>query len=388
MFPADPAARRRALLEIVERVAPVLAAGADTAERDCTLPPATVEALESSGLLGLKTPAVLGGAEADPITQIDVLEEVSRIDASTGWCLAVGATTVGLPAAFLPDEGLADMLAGGRLPRTAGVVMPAGTATPVDGGYRVTGRWSFASGIRHAEWAGVGVRIAGDPARAREHRIVMVPSSAVTVHDNWRVAGLEGTGSCDISLADVFVPERLTWDLDMAPPRRGGRLYHLGFPAFVANEHAAFAIGIARRTLDEVAGLAGSRRRGPARTLLADRPAFQRALAEDDLRLRAARALVVEVYEDAWRRVEAGEALAPRDQAVLRAAAVHTTEVAVGVVTRAFRHAGGAAIFRDGVLQRCLRDVNAAAQHFVVSDSAYEAHGQALLGRTGLDPMA
>ena len=133
-------------------------------ERLRTLPPATVRALADSGLFALKVPESLGGAEADPVTQLAVLEALTQIDASAGWCLMVATTAVGLPAGFLPDEAIEKILAGGRVPPAAVAILPTGTATPVDGGYRLTGRWPFASGVRHAEWLTAGAMVRRDAA--------------------------------------------------------------------------------------------------------------------------------------------------------------------------------------------------------------------------------
>jgi alkylation response protein AidB-like acyl-CoA dehydrogenase len=217
----------------------------------------------------------------------------------------------------------------------------------------------------------------------------VVPAAAVTVHDNWHVAGLEGTGSGDISLADVFVPEAFTWDLAAARPRRGGPLYRLGLPAFVANEHAAFAVGVARRALAAAAEQAAAKARGLSKpALVAARPAFQSALARSDLALRAARALADQVFERAWAAVGAGGAPDLRLQAECRACATYATDVALEAVSAAFRHAGGSALYRSNPLQRCLRDLQAAAQHFAVADSAYEGLGQVMLGIPGASPMA
>jgi alkylation response protein AidB-like acyl-CoA dehydrogenase len=158
-------------------------------------------------------------------------------------------------------------------------------------------------------------------------------------------------------------------------------------PGFVANEHAAFALGVARRALDTVVGLAGAKARGVTPALLADRATFQRFVGEAEARLRAARALAVDANAAAWRTVAGGGRLTPRQHAELRAVAVHATEAGLDVVTRAFRYAGGAALYDGSVLQACLRDLNAAAQHFMVSDSAYEALGQFVLGHPSAEPM-
>jgi alkylation response protein AidB-like acyl-CoA dehydrogenase len=288
---------------------------------------------------------------------------------------------------FLGDDAVARIFAGGRIPRAAGCYMPTGQASESAGGYRVTGRWAFASGIRHAAWVSGTARVVRDGQPTADRRVFVVRTDDVQIHDTWQVAGLRGTGSCDFSLRDHLVPEDFTWDIERAVPRRGGPLYRLGMPAFVANEHAAFALGVAHRALDAVVALASTKARGVTPRLLAERATFQRFVGAAELRLRAARALAVDTNEAAWQAVEGGGRLAPRQHAELRAAAVHATEAALEVVTGAFRYAGGAAVYDTSVLQRCLRDLNAAAQHFMVSDSAYEGLGQFALGDPAAEPM-
>ena len=378
---------RQKLLAAVASVADVLTASAPESERLRTLAPAAVSALEDAGLLALKLPAALGGAEADPVTQIDVIEAVSALDASAGWCLMVGATTVAMPGVFLADDAVATVFAGGRIPRAAGCYMPTGHAVETCAGYRITGRWAFASGIRHAAWVSGTARVVRDGQPTTERRVFVVPTSAVEIHDNWQVAGLRGTGSCDFSLREHLVDSAFTWDVERARAWRGGPLYRLGMPAFVANEHAAFALGVARRALDAVVALAGAKARGVTPTLLAERPTFQRFVGAAEARLRAARALAVEANAAAWRTVVEGGRLTPRQHAELRTVAVHATDVALDAVTGSFRYAGGGALYDGSVLQACLRDLNAAAQHFMVSDSAYEALGQFVLGHASAEPM-
>ena len=384
---ADRADTRRALLDAVERVRATVAAGADEAERLRTLPPATVAALHDTGLLGLKLPGVLGGAEADPVTQIEVIEALSAVDASAGWCLMVGATTGALPGVFLGEDAVGAMFDGRTMPLAAGCYMPTGRAVAEPGGFRITGRWAFASGIRHAAWVSGTAWVVRGGTQTDERRVFVVRAGEVAIHDTWHVAGLRGTGSCDFSVKDHFVPEAFTWDMERARPQRGGPLYRLGMPGFVTNEHAAFALGVARRALDAITVLAATKSRGLRPAPLAGRAAFQRFLGEAELRLRAARALAVELNEAAWTTVRIGDDLTGRQHAELRSAAVLATDAALDITARAFRYAGGGALYDASVLQRCLRDLGAGAQHFMVSDSAYENLGQIVLGLPG-EPMA
>ena len=380
-FPADNAKNLRVLMDAVAAVRDTLAAGAAEGEARAALPGASVQALYDSGLLRLKLPRALGGAEADLVTQLDVLEAVSEIEPSAGWCLMIGAASLGGVGAFLPDDAIEEIFVGGKPPRTAGVFAPFGKAVPVAGGYRITGRWKFASGIKHSEWISAGARVVSDsPGHPAQIRATM-RTADVEMHDNWQVMGLRGTGSCDFSAHDLFVPESFAYDPVSTEPRRGGALYRLGRPGFVTNEHSAFALGVARRALNAITEAGRSKTRGyNSVNPLAQRPAFQRMLSECDLRLSAARALNVEILEEAWTVVNEGRPPDPPLQARMRSCATYTTDVAVDVVAQAFKFAGGAALFDSSVLQRCLRDIHAGAQHQMVSDTAYENHGQFLLG--------
>jgi alkylation response protein AidB-like acyl-CoA dehydrogenase len=384
-YPKDREALRRVLLDAVEGMRPVVEANVDEMERIGRLPNAVVKALDESGLLAMKLPAELGGAEADPVTQIEVIEALAGMEPSVGWCMFIGATSIGWPGAFLPDESIPTVFKGGHIPHVAGVGGVRGRGVKVDGGFKISGRFQFASGIGHAEWLVGGAAIQDEAGETLEQRFFLVPVEQAENHDNWQVAGLKGTSSGDFSLDEVFVPEAMTWDwrdLAQGNPRRGGPLFHLGMPGFTSDEHAAFSLGVGRKILDLVIEMAQSKRRGhgAAAALVGDRPVFQRFIGEADLRLRAARALVLELQEQAWQEVCAGRHVEPALAAELRSAGVLATETAVDVATQAMRYAGGSALFLTNKLQRCFRDLIASGQHLAVSDTAYEAHAQFLLG--------
>ena len=378
----------RLLLSKVEQIRETAATGTEEGERAATLPQATVDALDDSGLLRLKLPEALGGMEADPVTQTKVIEAMTYADMAAGWCLMIGATSIGLPAAFLPDDSIHTMFAGGRVPRAAIAFVPGGTATSADNGYVLNGRWSFASGVRHSEWLSLGALIppthAGEPP---EHRLFTVPTSHAVTHDNWHTIGLKGTGSCDVSVAELFVPEGFIFDAMHGTPHRGGPLYRLGIPGFVANEHAGFAFGVAQKALDTIIAASHEKSRGIPPRKLSARASFQKVVGACDLKLRAARQLVFQLNDEAWHTVQAGVAPDLRLQTALRSCAAYATEVAVEVVTQAYRFAGGSAVFSSNTLERSLRDINTAAQHLMVSDSAYELHGQLALGLPIASPL-
>ena len=375
-------------MRAVEQVSVVVEAGTEEAERSCTLPPRVVEAMQEAGLFRLKLPAELGGAEADPVTQIDVIEALTRVYPSAGWVLMTNATAIGNAGAFLPGEAIREVFAGGNIPRAATVGGANSSLERVDGGFLLTGRWSFVSGVPHAEWINLGARLERDDGPP-EIRTCFVRAKDVYIHDNWDVLGLRGSGSNDVSCERLFVPECFTWkrlDRLRGERQRGGPIYLLGLPGSVSNEHAAFALGVGRKALDLSNGTVKwkSRGRGAAALTLADRPAYQRFAGESELRLRAARALAVEVHEKAFQVVSAGVAASPAPspelEAEMRASAVLCTDVCLDIATQAFRFAGGSALHVDNKLQMCLRDANAGAQHLAVSDVAYENLGQFVLG--------
>jgi alkylation response protein AidB-like acyl-CoA dehydrogenase len=386
-FPEERHAKRTALLQAADGVRATIEAYTDESESLRTLPDACVQALTETGLFAMKCPAVLGGAEADPVTQLEVIEAVTYIDPSAGWSLMIGNGSLAIIGAFLPEAAIARVFPGDRPPRTAGALMP-GKAVPVEGGYRVTGRWSWGSGVRHAEWLVAQTLVAAPGGNGPQPRMVVFPATQATIDDNWHVAGLKGTGSCDFSVSDLFVPEAFTFDVIAGQPQRGGPLYHLGLPGLVINEHAAFALGVGRRALDEIIALAKSKRRGYARQIaLVERQVFQRAVGEADLRLRAARALAVEVFERAWQTVCAGQSPALQLQAEMRSATTLVTDVALDVTSMAFRYGGGSTVWLNSMLQRCLRDIYVGASHLMVNDAAYENYGQFLLALPDADPM-
>jgi indole-3-acetate monooxygenase len=384
-FPSDRLAKRRVLLQAVEAVSETVEAGIDEAEQAGTLPLRVVDAIQDAGLFRLKLPAELGGAEADPVTQIEVIEALSRVYPAAGWVLMTNATAIGNAGAFLTDEAIGTVFAGGHVPRAATVGGATSTVEPVEGGLTLNGRWSFCSGVPHSEWICLGGRHYKQPDAPPDVYTCFVPTASVNIHDNWQVAGLKGSGSNDVSVQDLFVPAAFAWKHH--PPlrgirQRGGPIFLLGLPGSVSSEHASFALGTGLRALDLIkeASMSKRRGRGAAATTLADRTVFQRFVAESELRLRAARFVAIDAHERAWQCVCNGKTPHAALEAEMRATAVLCTDIALDVATQAFRFAGGSALYMENRLQMCWRDVNAGAQHFAVSDVAYENLGQYILG--------
>lgn len=159
-------------------------------------------------------------------------------------------------------------------------------------------------------------------------------------------------------------------------PQRGGPAYRVGLPGFFLSVHAGFALGVGRRALDAIIDLARTKRRGYGTQMrLAERAVFQRMIGESDLRLRAARGLVLELLARAWASMCEGRTPEPTLQVELRSATTLVTEVALDVTTQAFRYGGGSAVHLSNILQQCLRDLQVGAAHFMVSDVTYKQHG-------------
>lgn len=386
-FPTDRLEKRRVLLDAVESVRDILVSCAREAEEIATLPQAAVNAMREAGLFSLKLPMVLGGAEADPVTQIEVIEALARIDTSSAWCMMIGATAIARPGAFLDEKAVEQMFARGHIPTAATVRGQAGEAQPVDGGYQINGTWRFATGIRHSEWLCAGIKVIGDNSPGA-YRTAVIPTAKAQIHDSWKVAGLKGTGSCNFSVSDLFVPREFTFERDRFIPKRGGRLYRLGAPGFVIYEHAAFALGAGRLALDTIVRQSMSKLPGGKGVPLSERQSFQHFVGQSDLKLRAARALAMAVYEQAWQNICEKDELEPRIQAEMRGCATYATDIAMEIATQAFRYGGGSALSLSNDLQRCFRDVCGAAVHFMVSESSYADHGQFMLGLPNTDPIA
>ncbi|HXT88339.1 MAG TPA: acyl-CoA dehydrogenase family protein [Trebonia sp.] len=363
------------LAAIRARRAEFEAAGA-LAEEMRTLPPSAVSTLRSLGLFWLKTPAEFGGTPLTPLEFSDVLEELAFIDVSTAWAMMIGNGCAGMAGGWLPDEGARRVFgldgAAGALPLVAGQPQPRGVGRPVPGGFVVSGRWSFSSGIVHAGWVIGGFPSPDDPA---DCLVFVAPKDDAEVIDTWHVAGLQGTGSLDYRLSDVFVPSSMTY-VRGGPAVRGGALFKQPGHLFVDNEVPPLAIGLARRALSDMAALAGQTTRLPGGRPLADRAAFHKDLGRAWTRVRAARAVHREAIAAAWAATLADGDVPASLRTAATTASVYAVETCADVVADLFRYGGGRALSLSSPLQRHLRDAVAARQHVSVSEDHYETAGR------------
>jgi indole-3-acetate monooxygenase len=354
-------------------------AAGERSEQLRTLPADTVETLRDLRVFWLKTPAGLGGSPLNPVDFCDVIEELAYADASTAWTAMIGAGCGGLASGWLPEPGVRQVFTPDRpLPVIAGQLQPRGTGRPVPGGYTVTGRWSFASGIAHASWVIGAFRAEAESAAQDGQPIVVfvLPKDQVEVIDNWHVAGLQGTGSMDFRVDEQFVPQDLTYQLGIAAVR-GGDLFRLGMPAFVSNEVPPFCLGMARRALDDTTALAANTTRWAGGAKLSERAVFLKELGRAEVKIKAARLAHRDAVQQVWATASGGTAPPQSQQLALTTASVYAVETCAEVISDLFRYGGGRVLALSNSMQRHLRNALAARQHIAVSEEFYEAAGRA-----------
>ena len=294
-------------------LAPHIRAVRQELEATRRVPPALVQAINAAGLFRPYLPHALGGLELPPLTVFRVIEEISKVDGSVGWCTMIASGVSLLSGWLRPDVGRALF---GHPPdvRIAGSLRPEGQAYAVDGGYRIRGRWDFASGINHANLLLCTCTIMdGDTPRQTAAgipvtRVMLIPADAATIVDTWSVVGMCGTGSHDFIVDDVFVPAPHSFSLT-EPPQAPGPLYHPRLLFVVLwTGTVANALGIARGAMDAFLELASQAGSTMSPTLLRDRALVQTQVGEAEAILSAARAYVLDAVSTAWEAVCAGMA--------------------------------------------------------------------------------
>lgn len=358
---------------------PMVAAAADGIEDAGRLPDPLVRAFTETGLYHLFLPASCGGPEVDPLEAMEAIELLAAADGSAAWCAHVSSANA-WQLGTLDPAVVATMALDGEPPvRFSGSARPLGAARRVPGGYRVSGRWDFASNSLHAQWYCGACVLEEDGGRRT--KAVFVPMAEGCIVPTWDVAGLRGTGSHDFELRDVFVPEERTsagrW-LKAQP----GRLFAPRL-SMVVNWAltAGVATGIARGALEEFAALATEGTAGALDVPLRDRAAVQGAVGRAEALLGAARAYCREAIGAVWARAGAADG-AELDRLIppARLAIVHALHSAVEVVDLLFGAAGTRAIFRRNGLERRFRDAHVAVLHGAGAAAHFEAGGRLALG--------
>ena len=389
---ARPSADPDTFLEVIRDLTPQIQTRIVQMEADRRLPAELARAMAELGIFRLMIPRRLGGLEMDLIPALHVFEELAQIDGSTGWCAMIGATG-GTTSAFLSEEVAREIYASDPNVITAGAIAPYGQARPIDGGYRVTGRWPFNSGCQHSQWLmGTSVIVENDQPRKLpngypETRMMIFPAAEAEILDTWSVSGLRGSGSHDIRVQDVVVPE------ERAVAYGFGKRYHSGplyaFPIFglLAVSVASVATGMARGAIQSFIELAKTKRLTGSTRLLSQRAVIQLEVAQAEAQLRAGRACMFEPVQDVWGRVVAGQPISQRHRALLRLSACHATTASAQTIDLMYQAAGTGAIWDTSPLQRHFRDVHMITQHAVVAPPISEIAGKILLGLETTFPM-
>jgi alkylation response protein AidB-like acyl-CoA dehydrogenase len=377
------------LLAEIEALAPALSARAAEIEAGRTLPQDLVEALKKIGCFRMFVPKSHGGLELAVPDALEVVTRLTAIDGSVGWTVMIGCSS---PIIYsrLPRKTFDLIYAPGPDVIQAGAVHAAGTAEIVDGGYRVSGRWAFASGCLHAEWLVGGCRITKNgapvlgPSGQPLEKLVTLPARDWTIEDTWHAAGLKGTGSHHIRLTDAFVPAENAFDLVTDRSCLEGTLYQSVGP-IVPLWHAAFALGVAEGARADLIALAGQgHHQFRARLAMRDQPTFQYELGRIDADVRAAAAYFESSTARMWALAEAHKLGEPAHFIETQQMAIWVTALCTEAVERCYTLAGGAAVYDTASLQRRLRDIHTGKQHTMVHPRHYATAGALSLGSPAL----
>jgi alkylation response protein AidB-like acyl-CoA dehydrogenase len=376
----------RTVIARAEAVRPAVAAASGDIEATRRLPPALLDKLHDAGLFRLLLPRSSNGIETDPVTFFHVIETIAQADASAAWCLsqaggcAMSAAYLDLPVARAIFSDPRAVLAWGPGPKVK--------AVECEGGYRVTGVWSFASGGRHATWLGAHCPIyAADGSPKRDangeqlERTMLVRTEDVEWTDIWNTVGLRGTASDQFALADFFVRANhsITREFDRER-RENGPLYRMGAGTCYQVGFAGVACGVARGALDSFVDVARNKVPRGSKSPLRDNAVVQSGLAQAEVNLRAARGFVLQSMADIWKDLVAGASITIEQRITIRMAATHAIQKAREAVDFAYNAAGATAIFEGHPLERRFRDIHTVTQQLQGRLSHFETVGAWMMG--------
>jgi alkylation response protein AidB-like acyl-CoA dehydrogenase len=363
-------------------------AEAAESERLRTLSAPIVDEMWASGLMSAFNPTAAGGVEPSFHEMIETWIEMAWQDGSFGWIGIANLPSTFAAAAYLLDEGFAEVFtAHDNRVTLGGQFFPNGQGTAVDGGYLLNGSWNFGSGIGHSQYIAAGF-LPMDNGEMRwisegfpEMRVAVVPRDEIKFNDGWFVQGLKGTGSYDYGAEAVFVPDSRTFELFVRQPYRGtSPATRMGLMPVTAAGHASWALGVAKSMLDDVQELAATKFRMSDMASLASRATFQKGLAHHRAAWRAARLLVFDAFTTAEAAVASGNDLTPELRADMRVAAVYATDTARACAEWAHLVAGTSSIREGTRLERAFRDMYTGTQHAFISEKVAIDVAQIWLG--------
>lgn len=363
-------------------LAPLIRATADQADVERRFPSEVTAAMAQARIFREMVPRAAGGDEVDPITALNVVEAVSRMDGSAGWLAMIGSGA-GFLGGYLDTEVARTMFEDPMACLCGNLGFAGARAVRVSGGYRVTGRWPFVSGCEHSTWLSGNTLVYDDDETqcitaegTPLVRIMLFPREAGRIIDTWSATGLRATSSHDVAISDLFVPEEYSmWWAD--GPRQPGPLYGV---RFMLTSHAAHALGIARAAIDSVLDLA--ERKQPTRGtggLLRELPQLQHNFAQAEALVQASRAFMWDITAEVWDLLCAGQPVTLRHRALLRLAMTHAVQSAAQAVDLVWAAAGSSPVYTSSPLERCFRDIHVATQHAAVGLFSYQSIGGAMV---------
>ncbi len=371
-------------LEAARELAPLIRASADEIDAARELPRPLFNALTDAGMFHLAVPRAIGGSEIDFPTYVQVIEEIGKADASTGWAVNQGATFATMSARMAPEVARAIWI---DTPRSvvANTPGPTAQAVAVEGGYRVTGRQGFSTGCRHASWIAAHAQVVENgEVRLRdgkpEARYLLLPVAQAELLDTWHTRGMRGTGTHHFEVKDVFVPAERTVFPTGAPQVSGGARYKIPFTLSFAAGDAAVALGVARSCLEAFYELAGSKTPRYVQGLLREQPLVQFTVGQAEAALRSGRAFLMEAVGDIWNEATVTGATGMERRAGLRLATTHAIRLAAQIVENIYSASGATAAFDGHLIQRHFQDIHVITQHVQGRLAHYELVGQHWMG--------
>ena len=360
------------------------AGSADQIDAERRLPPELAADMADEGLFRLLVPRSLGGAEMDFVEYLRVVETFARADGSVAWCVNQN-NVFATDAVRMAAETAREVWDDPRAVISNGPPTPSTRAVAVDGGYRVTGRWNFSSGIRHANWVAALSPLArpgdGGPQNAGRRReiVLLIPRDQVEVLDVWQVNGLRGTGSFSFQATDLFVPASRAYGPD-DPPRETGALYLVPKVLMFATGFGTVALGVARSALDAAIDIAGKKIPVKRTTILRDTATTQRQIGEVEAGWGSARAFLQQAVSMLWDSACDKGTVTAEERIRLRLAATHAIRESASVAAVAYDVAGSGGIFVSNPVQRRLQDAQVITQQVQGRMDHYDLAGAFYLG--------
>jgi alkylation response protein AidB-like acyl-CoA dehydrogenase len=377
----------KTLLDSVRDLAPSISARSAEIDAGRRLPPDLLAQLKAAGCFRMFVPKSHGGLDIDVPASMEIIEMLATADGSTGWVVMIGSETP-MFLALLSRKRFDQLYANGPDVIIGGAFAPRGQAEMIDGGYRVSGRWSFASGCQHSDWLFGNCVVTENgkprpgliPGNPEARAMIFAPAKAQII-DTWSVNGLRGTGSHDIAVENLVVPADDTFDIFLGQSSVPGP--SMAEPLLYAALHiGTVAIGIAQRALTEIVALANTnKRRLYASASLAESPLFQFRLGQADASLRAARNLLRGEADAVWNSAVAGNPISIDGRAPVMAAIAWAVQTCSAVVDSCYKAGGGSSPYDGSPLQRCMRDIQTLTQHAAVAESWLTTSGASILGR-------